>query len=91
MMSVEEVVRRLKIGRDAVARWPVDSAQWNYYTGYVRALTEILSEEADITTDGGVLYRDGKMLDCQGADYWARRFGFQFAEELVAALRGISP
>ena len=91
MMSMPEMVERVKIGRSAAARWPFGSAQWNYHTGYVRAYTEVLADHSEIVEEDGCLFINGSMLDASTADARARQLGFQFAEELVEALRGISP
>jgi len=91
MMSVDEVKRRLQIGRAAIERWPDDSKQWNYHSGYVRALLEVLDEDVEITARDGLLYWNDEVIDCQTADVLARERGFRFAEELVAALSEESP
>jgi hypothetical protein len=42
----------------------------------------------DVTTNGGLLYRDGKLIDLPEADLVARDHGYIYAEQLVKALAG---
>jgi len=39
-----------------------------------------------ITTKGGLLYLDGRILGLPEADRMARKYGFEYAERLVKAL-----
>jgi hypothetical protein len=43
-----------------------------------------------ITTDRGVLWDNGRMLDVQEADWLANEFGLMYAEHLVDLLEGKS-
>lgn len=40
-----------------------------------------------LTTKNGLVYQDGEPLGCSGADAEARKHGFAYAEQLVAALK----
>jgi hypothetical protein len=66
---------------------------WTQLDDAVRFLKEQSRREYAermFTTKNGLLYRDGKMLDCQDADAAARDAGFVYAEQLVKHLKGLA-
>ena len=56
------------------------------------AITTATTATEGITTQGGLLYRNGEYLNIFDADDTANQYGFAYAEQLVAALeRGETP